>query len=140
MNDIDYLKQAIAVGNEVAAPYNFGAVVVVNGEVISTEHGHVFESNNPSLHAEVSAIVSACVRIGKNHLDGATLYSSHEPCVMCFSCAAWAHFDRIVFATPASEQDDAMYELKDISIIELSKKLVNPMIVEQIKLNGGVHS
>ena len=134
MDDIDYLKQAIRVGNEVPAPYNFGAVVVVDGKVISSEHNHVTERSDPSLHSEVSAIAAACKSLGNHHLDGATLYSSHEPCVMCFSCAAWAHFERIVFVTPAVEQDNFMYELKDVSIIDLSKKLVRPMVVEQVSL------
>ena len=134
MNDTEYLQQAINVGNEIPTPYNFGAVVVIDGKVISSEHNHVAEKSDPSLHSEVSAIAAACKRLGKHHLEGATLYSSHEPCVMCFSCAAWAHFDRIVFVTPAIEQESFMYELKDVSIIELSKKLVRPMIVEQISL------
>lgn len=135
MNDRDYLKQAVSIGNQVPAPYNFGAVVVVNGSIISADHNHVQELNNPSLHSEVSAIVAACEKLGKHHLEGATLYCSHEPCVMCFSCAAWAHFDRIVFVTPASEQDDFMYELNDTNIIELSKKLVRPMLVEHLSLS-----
>jgi tRNA(Arg) A34 adenosine deaminase TadA len=135
MNDRDFLRQAIEIGNQIDTPYNFGAVVVVDDNVISAEHNHVHELNNPSLHAEVSAITKACEILGKYHLEGATLYSSHEPCVMCFSCAAWAHFDRIVYVTPASVQENFMYELKSTNIIELSKNLVRPMIVEQISVN-----
>jgi len=134
-NDIDYLKQAIAIGNQVSAPYNFGAVVVVDGEVVASEYGHVFENNNPSLHAEVSAITAACERLGKYQLERATLYSSHEPCAMCFYCAFWAHIDRIVFANPASEQDSSMYELRNMDIFELSKRLTRPMAIDQLTVN-----
>lgn len=83
-----YLAKAIAVGNHKPMPYNFGAVVVKDGKILSAEHGHVQETNNPSLHAEISAIIEACKKAGSNYIDGATLYSSHEPCMMCLGCAA----------------------------------------------------
>lgn len=135
MTDQDFLRKAIEIGNEKAAPYNFGAVVVKDGEIISIERNHVHETGNPSLHAEVSAIVSACKKLGSHNIDGAILYASHEPCLMCFCCAAWANFDRIVFVTPTSEQDESMYGFRNLDISELAKKLIRPMKVEQIKLN-----
>ena len=136
MNDADFLRKAIETGNQVAAPYNFGAIIVKNGEIISAEHNHVHDSNDPSLHSEVSAITAACKKSGTYHIDGAILYASHEPCVMCFSCAAWAHIDRIVYATSAKEQDEAMYEFKDVNLFDLSKKLLRPMKVEHMSLGG----
>jgi len=136
MTDQDFLLKAVEVGNKVPAPYNFGAVVVKDGEIISAEHNHVHETNDPSLHAEVSAIGVACKKIGSNLIDGAVLYASHEPCVMCFACAAWAHFDRIVYAMAASAQDDLMYEFKNPDIQRLTKELIRPMSVEHILLAG----
>lgn len=132
MNDDQYfLKEAIKVGNQIPKPYNFGAVVVKDGKLIAAEHNHVQEKNDPSLHSEVSAIVAACKILGSYHIDGAILYSSHEPCIMCLSCAAWACIDRIVFVTPASAQDDFMYEFKNVDILEMAKKLSRPMKIEQ---------
>lgn len=135
MTDRDYLLKAIQVGNQVPAPYNFGAVVVKDGEIISAEHNHVHEQNDPSLHSEVSAIAAACKKLGSNHIDGATLYASHEPCTMCFTCAAWAHLDRIIFATTASEQDDSMYEFKDPDLQELTKRLHKPIQVDHVSIS-----
>jgi len=135
MTDQDYLKQAIDVGNQVAKPYNFGAVVVKDGQVIAAEHGRVLETNDPSLHSEVSALAAAGKKLGNWQMDGATLYCSHEPCTMCFSCAAWAHIDRIVYVTPASEQEGFMYEFKEPNLQELIPKLMRSMTVEQMPLN-----
>lgn len=134
MSDEAYLELAIREGNKKAAPYNFGAVVVKDGEVLATEHGHVQETNNPALHAEISAIITACKKLKRHNISGCVLYASHEPCMMCMACAAWAEIDRIVYATPASEQPEVMYEFKDFSIEEFARKLPRPMRVERIKL------
>lgn len=135
MTDQDFLKQAIEVGNEVPAPYNFGAVVVMNGEVVGRAHSDVQTTNNPSLHSEVCALAEAGKTLGNWQMDGATLYCSHEPCVMCFSCAAWANVDRIVYATAAKDQHDFMYEFKDVSLEELAAKLRRPIVVEHMSLS-----
>ncbi len=133
MTDKDFLDEAMAVGNEVAAPYNFGAVVVLDGKMIGKAHGDVQATNNPSLHSEVCALAEAGKVFGSWQMDGATLYCSHEPCVMCFSCAAWANVDRIVYVTAAKDQHDFMYEFKDVSLNELTAKLRRPIIVEHMK-------
>ena len=135
MTDNDYLQKAIEVGNKVASPYNFGAVVVKDGQLISAEHAQVFETNDPSQHSEICAITAACKKLGTFYIDGATLYCSHEPCTMCFSCAAWAHIDRIVYVTPASEQQEVMYEIKEQNLTELSKILNRPIKVEQVSIS-----
>lgn len=131
-DDSYFLGKAIEIGNKIAVPYNFGAVIVKDGEIISSEYNHVSEESDPSLHSEVCAIKTACNKLGSHHLEGCTLYASHEPCLMCFSCAAWAHIDRIVFDIPASNQPGFNYEINGLSIIQLSKKLHRPMLVEHI--------
>lgn len=135
MTDQDFLRQAITKGNEVKAPYNFGAVVVKDGKIIGADHAHVWELHDPSAHSEVSAMRLAGQKLQNFKLEGCTLYASHEPCAMCFACAAWAGIDRIVFVTPATAQQSVMYEFKDPDIIALSKQLSRPMKVEQIDLD-----
>jgi len=136
MTDQDFLQKAIEVGNQVPKPYNFGAVVVKDGQIISAEHNHVQEKSDPSLHSEICAISAACKKLGNWHIDGAVLYASHEPCTMCFACAAWANFDRIVYATSASEQDGFMYEFTNPDLVALSKQLHRPIKVEHIHLDS----
>jgi guanine deaminase len=132
MTDQYYLKEAIKVGNEVDAPYNFGAVVVKDGVIISREHGHVNEKNDPSLHSEVSAIASACRDLKTTDLSGATIYCSHEPCVMCFSCANWAKIKRVVYVTSKEDQKSFMYEFPKINLGALAKEAHYPIKLEQM--------
>ena len=134
MEDRDFLIMAIEEGKKGRAPYLFGAVVVKDGEVIAIDHNHVAERTDPTAHAEVSALVLAAKKLGSQNMPGATLYASHEPCMMCFSCAAWAEIDRIVFATPASAQNPDMYEFKGVSIFEMADKLQRPIKVERLKI------
>lgn len=134
-NDKYFLKKAIEVGNKVAKPYNFGAVVVKKGKIIAADHNHVHDNHNPSLHSEVCAIVSACKQQKTHNLDNCTLYASHEPCLMCVNLAAWAHIERIVYASPAKESQDFVYHFEDLPIEEFVKKLPRPMKVELIRIS-----
>jgi tRNA(Arg) A34 adenosine deaminase TadA len=81
----------------------FGAVIVKGGQIISEGWNTVVADKDPSAHAEVNAIRSACNAIGHFHLTGCTLYASSEPCPMCLSAAYWARVARIVFANSRSE-------------------------------------
>ena len=127
MNDEEYLKLAIKKGDEVKAPYNFGAVVVKDGKLIASDCAHVWEEHDPSAHSEISAMRTAGQKLQSWQLEGCTLYASHEPCTMCFACAAWAGIERIVFVTPASAQKDIMYEFKKPDIFALARQLNRPM-------------
>ena len=75
----------------------FGAVIVRNGEIIATGTNRVTANNDPTAHAEVSAIRTACAKIGNFKLEGATCYTSCEPCPMCLSALYWAGVSRIVY-------------------------------------------
>ncbi len=77
----------------------FGALVVKGGEVIATGVNRVVSSNDPTAHAEVVAIRSACVQLGLFQLAGCELYSSCEPCPMCLGAIYWARPERFYFAT-----------------------------------------
>lgn len=135
-DDKYYLQLATDEGNKKIVPYNFGAVIVKDGAIIGQDFNHVHENNDPSAHAEVSALRKAASKIGNNNLDGAVMYGSHEPCLMCFSCAVWANISKVVYAIPASEKDDFNYEFKDVSLKELASKLVrHPISVELIRLS-----
>ena len=84
----------------------FGAVVVRNGEVLSASGNSVLRDNDPSAHAEVNAIRAACKKVGAPNLKGATLYSSCEPCPMCYATAYWARLDRIYYAAGWADYAD----------------------------------
>lgn len=105
-----YMRQAIELARENASSSGggpFGAVVVKEGRVISACSNSVTPDNDPTAHAEVNAIRTACRELGSFDLSGCTLYSSCEPCPMCLSAAYWARVDKIVFAADRNDAADA---------------------------------
>jgi guanine deaminase len=84
----------------------FGAVIVgPDGRPIAEGCNCVTSANDPTAHAEITAIRAACAALGTFKLDGCTLYTSCEPCPMCLAAAYWARVDAIVYG--ASREDAA---------------------------------
>jgi guanine deaminase len=77
----------------------FGACIVKDGLIVAVAHNRVLISGNPTQHAEVVAIGRAARHLGTHILKGCAIYSTTEPCPMCFSAIHWAQIDRIVFGT-----------------------------------------
>ncbi|WP_410620853.1 nucleoside deaminase [Amycolatopsis sp. cmx-8-4] len=82
----------------------FGALIVRDGEIVSTGVNRVTANLDPTAHAEVVAIRAACQALGTFTLDGCVLVSSCEPCPMCLSSALWARVDKVLYA---ADRDDA---------------------------------
>ena len=117
VNDVDLLREVIAMGVESAAGEGgpFGALVAsADGRVVGRGTNRVVSEGDPTLHAEVVAIREACRKLGTHDLTGAVLYASCEPCPMCFGAAYWARIDRIVHA--ASRADAAAAGFDDAAI------------------------
>ena len=89
------LSEAIEAYHEGEVPV--GAVVVINNKIIARGHNQVEKLNDPTAHAEVIAITSACSFLGAKYLTGATLYVTIEPCHMCAGALYWSKLKRIVF-------------------------------------------
>lgn len=75
-----------------------GAVVVVNGEVVGKGHNCSVSAADPAGHAEIVALRNAASSQNNYRLNGATLYASLEPCVMCVGAIVQARVARVVFA------------------------------------------
>ncbi|NLX41231.1 MAG: nucleoside deaminase [Bacteroidales bacterium] len=88
----------------------FGAVIVKDGEVIATGCNRVTASNDPTAHAEVSAIRAACKDLDAFNLEGCEIYSSCEPCPMCLGAIYWAHIDKIYYAANKHDAADAGFD------------------------------
>ena len=74
-----------------------GAVVVLDGQVIGSGRNAPIERNDPSAHAEMIALRQASAAIRNYRLEGATLYCTLEPCVMCAGALVAARVERLVF-------------------------------------------
>ena len=82
----------------------FGACMVDGrGDVLACEHNHVWREHDPTAHAEVRAVREACRQLQTVHLPGTVIYSTTEPCPMCFSAIHWARIDRIVYAAAIAD-------------------------------------
>ncbi len=99
----------------------FGACIVKNGEIISCEHNRVWETTDITAHAEVTAIRAACRKLGTVDLSGSTIYSTTEPCPMCFSAIHWPRIGKIVFGTSIQDAAEAGFNELQISNEELSR-------------------
>ncbi|CAK8986934.1 unnamed protein product [Durusdinium trenchii] len=72
----------------------FGAAVVRNGVVISCAHNMVLERQDPCCHAEMNAIQQACQALGSHDLSDCELYTTCEPCPMCWGAVQWSRLGR----------------------------------------------
>jgi guanine deaminase len=106
-----YLSQAVglAVENVAAGQLPFGALVVRNGAVVATGVNTALRDRDPTAHAEVAALRSACRNRGELHLSGASIFSSCEPCAVCHAVAAAVGIDRIFYAAPKDLVPDLPY-------------------------------
>ena len=119
MTHEEYMRRAIELSHEhmqAGEGGPFGALVVSGGEVVGEGWNEVTSRNDPTAHAEIVAIRSACTRLGTFSLEDATIYCSSEPCPMCLSAIYWSRIPRLYYANAAEDAaaigfDDAfLYE------------------------------
>ncbi len=82
----------------------FGAVIVKNGNIIAVGHNLVLSTNDPTAHAEVVAIRRASEKLNTFDLSECEIYSTCEPCPMCFAAIHWAKMKTLYYGC---DQDDA---------------------------------
>lgn len=75
----------------------FGAVIAKDGQIVATGVNRVTSNCDPTAHAEVSAIRTACEKLGTFDLSGYEIYTSCEPCPMCLGAIYWAHLDKMYY-------------------------------------------
>lgn len=81
----------------------FGAVIVKDGEIVATGVNRVTANNDPTAHAEVSAIREAAAKLKTFDLSGCEIFTSCEPCPMCFGAIYWAGLDKIYYANDKND-------------------------------------
>ena len=81
----------------------FGAVVVKEGKIIAEGANGVTATNDPTAHAEVTAIREACKKLQSFELRGCEIYTSSEPCPMCLGAIYWARPERVYFGNTAAD-------------------------------------
>jgi tRNA(Arg) A34 adenosine deaminase TadA len=108
----------------------FGAVVVRNGEVIATGVNEIVDTNDPTAHAELTAIRAASRKLGSPNLEGCTVYASGHPCPMCMAAMRLAGVGEVCYAY--SNEDGAPYGLSTAAIYA---DLAKPFSEQSMKIS-----
>ena len=100
-----------------------GACIVKNGKIIGKGSNYVLLQNDPTAHAEIIAIRSACKNINSYDLSGAELYTSCYPCPMCLSAIIWANIKKVYYGN--TKEDAANIGFRDDVIYNFIKNLTD---------------
>lgn len=118
LSDEHFMKEALK-----EAQYAFeegetpvGAVLVSNGRILARAHNQVEKLNDPTAHAEILAITSACDSLGTKFLNECTLYVTLEPCGMCAGAGYWSQLKKVVYGANDEKRGFA----------SLNKNLIHP--------------
>jgi guanine deaminase len=133
----EFLREAIRLSMEKSQAGEggpFGAVIVCNGEIIGRGWNRVTSANDPTAHAEVTAIRDACRNLHRFSLAGCEIYTSCEPCPMCLAAIYWARLDHVYYA---AAREDATAAGFDDSLIY--KELAMPPADRSIPMEQGLH-
>lgn len=94
----------------------FGAVVVLNGEVVATGVNEIHATNDPTSHAELNAVRAASHKLASPDLSGSAVYASGHPCPMCMAAMRLAGVSRVAYAY--SNDDGAPFGMSTAAIYE----------------------
>ncbi len=133
----EFMQQAIALATENVVHGRggpFGAVVVKDGVVLATGANQVTASNDPTAHAEVVAIRSACQALGTFQLTDCDVYTSCEPCPMCLAALYWARCRAIYYGNAAADAARAGFD--DFFLYEEVRKPLHQRTLPITRLLG----
>ena len=124
------IKEALSTKGNENTPY--AALIVKQDQVIVCVHNETENRLDPTNHAEISAIRNACQILQTTDLSDCILFTTCEPCPMCFGAAWWANISQIVYG--ATIDDAARFE----SQIMISAETLNHHGGNQIIIHGEV--
>lgn len=111
----------------------FGAVVVKDGKIISSAHNEVIKTNDPTAHAEVTALRKASSILGRFDLSDCEIYSSCEPCPMCFAAIHWAKIKKLYYGS--TRHDAANIDFDDQYIYDVINGTATELQVEVVQVD-----
>jgi tRNA(adenine34) deaminase len=99
LSDEYYMKEAIKEARKAESLFEvpIGAIIVIDGKIISRAHNLRESKQSAVAHAEVLAIEQACQLLGSWRLENATLYVTLEPCAMCSGAMILSRVKRVVY-------------------------------------------
>ena len=130
MNDVDYMRKALAEAEQAAAEDEvpIGAVVVCNNRIIARTHNLTETLHDVTAHAEMQAITAAANALGGKYLNDCTLYVTVEPCPMCAGALAWSQIGRIVYGAADTKKG---YRLVAPKVLHPKTQVVSGVLEEE---------
>lgn len=128
----DFMKLAVEEAEKGIASNEggpFGCVIVKNGEVVGKGHNQVVKNNDPTCHGEMMAIRDACRKTGNFDLSGCELYTTGEPCPMCFGAILWANISKVFYG--CNIKDTEKIGFRDRRFYEDSEKIKAELFEEK---------
>lgn len=128
--DVRWMQHALALAQQAADIHEVpvGAVIVRDGVVLGEGFNHPITGCDPTAHAEVAALRTACSREKNYRLPGATLYVTIEPCAMCAGAIVHARIARVVFGA---------LEPKAGAIVSTQRFFESPQLNHRVEFAGG---
>jgi len=130
-----FMKRAITMaekGVDANAGGPFGCVIVKDDKIVAEGFNRVTSTNDPTAHAEVVAIRKACKKLKSFQLDDCVIYTSCEPCPMCFGAIYWARPKRVYFA--CTKTDAAKIDFDDQFIYDELEKKIDDRNIQFVRL------
>ena len=106
----------------------FGCVIVKDGIIIGKGHNQVVQKKDPTCHGEMEAIRDACQALETFDLTGCELYTTAEPCPMCFGAILWANIKKVQYGCNISDTEqigfrDKVFYTTSRNILEETDRL-----------------
>jgi len=131
----DWMRQAVEAArlgiDDGQSP--FGACIVRDGKAVACAHNVVWAQTDITAHAEIHAIRLACRRLGTIDLRGCVIYSTCEPCPMCFSAIHWSGIAEIFYGAAIADAKAAGFHE-----LEISNRQMKEMGQSPVMATGGI--
>ena len=127
MKAIEKAEESMAKGG-----FPVSTVIVKDGKVIGSGLSLGGLLCDPTSHSDIASLREVCKNLNTTNLAGVTVYTSVEPCLMCFGASMWAGVSRISFACAKGKVSQEYYG-GDYDTQEINKKLLRPIEITQIQ-------
>ena len=105
----------------------FGAAIFKNGKPMAVAHNTVLQYQDATCHAEINAIRIASKKMKNFDLSGCVIYSTNEPCPMCFSAIHWARIREVIFGTKIRDVQERGFHELSISSARMKSRGKSPV-------------
>ena len=111
----------------------FGAVIIRKNKIIAKGHNTVLKSHDATCHAEINALRAAFKYLREPFLTGCVVYTTTEPCPMCFSALHWARVKEVVYSTTIEDVFRLGFNELHIPAPFMKKKGKSPIKLKKVK-------